>query len=64
MSLEEFADLMISEGIYQGLNLDGGGSTTMVIKNEIVNYPSDSTGEREVGNSLVLIKKMGDRHSN
>ena len=57
MSLEKFADLMISEGIYQGLNLDGGGSTTMVINNKVVNNPSDSTGERKVGNCLVLIKK-------
>ena len=57
MTLEEFADLMIEEGIYQGLNLDGGGSTTMVINNKIVNSPSDQTGERKVGNCIVLIKK-------
>lgn len=57
MSLMEFADFMIDEGVFQGLNLDGGGSTTMVIKNKIVNSPSDQTGERAVGNCLVLIKK-------
>ncbi len=57
ISLEDFADFMISEGVYQGLNLDGGGSTTMVINSKVVNNPSDSTGERKVGNSLVLIKK-------
>ena len=57
MTLEEFADLMIEEGIYQGLNLDGGGSTTMIINNKIVNSPSDKTGERKVGNCIVLIKK-------
>ncbi len=57
MSLKEFADLMISNGIYQGLNLDGGGSTTMVINNEVVNNTSDITGERSVGNSLFLIRK-------
>lgn len=57
MSLAEFAKLMIDEGIYQGLNLDGGGSTTMVIKNKVVNSPSDQTGERAVGNCLVLIRK-------
>lgn len=56
MSLLEFADLMIEEGVYQGLNLDGGGSTAMVINNKIVNNPSDETGERAVGNCLVLIK--------
>ena len=57
MTLLEFADLMIDEGIYQGLNLDGGGSTTMVINNNIVNSPSDKTGERKVGNCIMLIKK-------
>ncbi len=57
MSLKEFADLMISHGVYQGLNLDGGGSTTMVINGKVVNHPSDKTGERPVGSCLVVIKK-------
>ncbi len=57
MSLSEFADLMISEGVYHGLNLDGGGSTAMVIGNGVVNKPSDETGERAVGNCLVVIKR-------
>jgi exopolysaccharide biosynthesis protein len=58
MTLIEFADLMIEEGIFQGLNLDGGGSTTMVINNKIVNNPSDITGERQVGNCIMLIRKQ------
>lgn len=57
MTLDQFSDLMIEEGIYQGLNLDGGGSTTMVIKSKVVNNPSDKTGERKVGNCIMLIKK-------
>lgn len=57
MALEEFAELMIEQGIYQGLNFDGGGSTTMVINNKVVNNPSDQTGERKVGNCIMLIKK-------
>ncbi|MFN3872073.1 MAG: phosphodiester glycosidase family protein [Ignavibacterium sp.] len=57
MTLLEFADLMINEGIYNGLNLDGGGSTTMVIKDKVVNNPSDITGERLVGNCLMIIRK-------
>lgn len=56
LALDEFADLMIEQGIYQGLNLDGGGSTTMVINNKVVNNPSDQTGERKVGNCIMLIK--------
>lgn len=57
MTLLEFANLMITEGIYSGLNLDGGGSTTMVINGRVVNNPSDATGERLVGNSLLIIRK-------
>ena len=55
MSLPEFARLMVSVGAYEGLNLDGGGSTTMVINGEIVNSPSDPTGERPIGNCLLLV---------
>lgn len=54
MTLTEFADFMLSKGVYQGLNLDGGGSTTMVIKGKVVNSPSDTSGERPVGNALLI----------
>lgn len=57
MTLLEFANLMIAEGVYDGLNLDGGGSTTMVVNDKIVNNPSDVTGERLVGNCLMIIRK-------
>jgi hypothetical protein len=54
MTLYEFADLMIAQGVYQGLNLDGGGSTTFLLQGSIMNAPSDATGERPVGNCLLL----------
>lgn len=57
MSLAEFASLMQTLGIAQGLNLDGGGSTTLLIRGRVVNHPSDSTGERAVGNALLLVKR-------
>lgn len=57
MGLSEFADLMIAEGVYQGVNLDGGGSSVMVIAGEIVSNPSDLAGERAVTNCLILAKK-------
>jgi len=57
MSLAEFASLMQTLGIAQGLNLDGGGSTTLLIRGRVVNHPSDSTGERPVGNALLLVKR-------
>lgn len=57
MTLSEFAELMISCGVSEGLNLDGGGSTTMVVEGRVVNSPSDATGERPVGNCLLVVER-------
>ena len=57
VTLAELATLMRRLGAWQAMNFDGGGSTTMVIDGAIVNVPSDSTGERAVGNALLLVKK-------
>ncbi len=54
MTLYELADFMLSKGCYDVLNLDGGGSTILTIRDSIVNSPSDKTGERSVGNSLII----------
>jgi hypothetical protein len=45
---------MLALGCYQALNFDGGGSTTMVLRDSVVNSPSDLTGERPVGNALFI----------
>ncbi len=37
------------------LNLDGGGSTTMVVKGQVVNKPSDPAGPRPVGDALLVV---------
>ncbi len=55
MSLFELADYMLQWGVYQGINLDGGGSTTMVVRNQVMNRPSDAGGERAVSNALMVI---------
>ena len=55
MSLFELADYMLEWGVHQGVNLDGGGSTTMVVRGQIVNSPSDAGGERTVANALMAI---------
>jgi hypothetical protein len=57
MSLAELARLLQSLGVYQGLNLDGGGSTTLVIRGALVNHPSDSEGERPVGDALLIERR-------
>ncbi|KAA3610451.1 MAG: phosphodiester glycosidase family protein [Calditrichaeota bacterium] len=54
ISLPDLANLMIQFGAYDALNLDGGGSTTMVVSDKIVNSPSDVSGERAVSNALMI----------
>lgn len=41
--------------IYQGINVDGGGSTTMVVRGEVKNRPSDGGGERTVSNGMFVV---------
>jgi hypothetical protein len=55
MSLAELARLMLELGVYEGMNFDGGGSTTMVVNGKVVNSPSDKTGERAVGSALLVV---------
>lgn len=57
MSFQEMADFLQSIGAWNAINLDGGGSTTMVVEGQIVNSPSDRTGERPVANTLQVISK-------
>ena len=40
-NLHDFADLLIQHGVVNAINLDGGGSSTLVHENVLVNYPSD-----------------------
>ncbi|MGB9773152.1 MAG: phosphodiester glycosidase family protein [Bacteroidota bacterium] len=54
MTLKELAALMIHLGVYHGINFDGGGSTTMVVRGSVVNSPSDPT-ERSVANALLVV---------
>ncbi len=53
MRLDEFAAELIALGAVDALNLDGGGSTTMVVKNTIRNSPSDGR-ERPVSDGILI----------
>jgi exopolysaccharide biosynthesis protein len=57
MSLEMLAELLLEFGAVEAMNLDGGGSTTMVIHNKVVNRPSDQTGERPVSDAILIFPK-------
>lgn len=57
----ETAELMLALGATEALNLDGGGSTAMVVREtpsarvRVVNRPSDAVGERPVADALAVL---------
>jgi hypothetical protein len=57
MTLVELANALIGLGVHDALNLDGGGSTALVVGDTVVNKPSDQTGERPVGDVLVITRE-------
>lgn len=57
MTLPELAQMLLEMGASDAINLDGGGSTTMVIGDSIVNKPSDATGERSVSDALLVFPR-------
>lgn len=57
LSLMEGSQLMIGLGAVEAINLDGGGSTAMVINGKLVGSPSDPTGERAVSDAIVIKAK-------
>ena len=54
MTLPDLVRLADRLGLRDALNLDGGGSTTMVVKGKIVNRPSDPGGPRAVSDAIVV----------
>ncbi|HKG49416.1 MAG TPA: phosphodiester glycosidase family protein [Actinomycetales bacterium] len=55
MSFAEQARVMHALGARVALNLDGGGSTTMAVRGRLVGRPSDTTGERPVGDVVTVL---------
>jgi phosphodiester glycosidase len=55
MTLPEAARFMRSLGARDALNLDGGGSSTMTVRGEVVNRPSDRSGERPVSDGVYAL---------
>ena len=54
--LNQLASLMLSLGCYTAGNLDGGGSTAMYYSGQIINKPSQITGERTVATAFYVSK--------
>ncbi|NLZ52681.1 MAG: copper amine oxidase, partial [Thermoanaerobacteraceae bacterium] len=67
MSQQEMAQLMLSLGAYNALNLDGGGSSTMVVRPfgetqaKVINNPSEGV-QRLIPNAVGIFSKapVGD----
>ncbi len=67
-TLRETATIMLGLGARESLNLDGGGSTALVlaVRDSVgvfrpANRPSDATGERAVGNALAIVRGCARR---
>jgi exopolysaccharide biosynthesis protein len=68
MTLRETANLLLALGARDAINLDGGGSSTLVYADpaargglRVADRPSDPTGERPVGDALGIVKGCGGR---
>ena len=54
-TLLERARFMLEQGAVEAMNLDGGGSSQMIIGSQIVNTPSDGR-ERRLGAGIAVVK--------
>ena len=58
MTMNELADLMESLGCIEALNLDGGGSSTFVYQDEVINQP---TGDGDANDdNLYVLRPVSD----
>ena len=55
MTLAEMTAALSATGAAEALNLDGGGSSTMVVHGRLMSRPSDEDGERAVRNALAVV---------
>jgi hypothetical protein len=55
MSVGELSEFLIRLGCTEAMNLDGGGSATLWYNGRVRNRPCEG-GERDVANSLVVVK--------
>ncbi|MFW5782133.1 MAG: phosphodiester glycosidase family protein, partial [Candidatus Muiribacteriaceae bacterium] len=56
MTLKELAEYLKSIGAVDAMNLDGGGSTTLVVEGKVLNRPSDKS-ERRINGAVIIEKK-------
>ncbi len=60
VTLTELAQILVKLGAQDAMNLDGGGSTTVVQGDRVINYPRDGRS-RVVSNALLVVSaETGD----
>lgn len=57
MTMDELATLMHTLGCVEALNLDGGGSSTMVVDNSVKNSPR---GDEDEGKGEATVRRVSD----
>lgn len=66
LSMNDLGVIQKVLGAHNAINLDGGGSTTFIVRNtedeygapfKVINHPSDKEGERPVANGLLVMQK-------
>lgn len=57
VTIKTLQDIMVEQGCYNAANLDGGSSTVLSYKDEIINNPSgsDSDGMRFIPNAFIVV---------
>ena len=55
--LQELAILMLQFNCHEALNLDGGGSSTLIIDKKLVNRPNGINAQREVMSSIAIFSE-------
>ncbi|WP_157757231.1 phosphodiester glycosidase family protein [Pseudoalteromonas piscicida] len=55
VTVYEAAKVLLSLGATSAINLDGGGSSVMVIDHKLTGLPSDTNGERAVADAILLL---------
>lgn len=61
LSILEAAQVMQALGAVTAMNLDGGGSTTIVLEGQVMNRPSDPSGERADGDAILVTRRPAPR---
>ena len=57
IKLEDMAQFMLSKGMKEGINFDGGGSVMMdILGNEVSRTPYNVSAERPVGNAICVFE--------